>query len=91
MCSITETARTLDRASLEALGAAAHAEWLLGLRLILGGLHDPVLVLFLLLCQNLDVSSRHAFLLRWLSELFNIFVGEGERLLTTYQKLFHAR
>ena len=50
MRTVTETARTLDRASFEALRPAAHAERFFGLGLILGGAHNPVLVLLLLFC-----------------------------------------
>ena len=83
MRAITETARALNRASLEAFCPAAHTERLFGLWLILGGAHNPVLVLLLLFCQDLDISRGHACLIRCLAELFaNLAISESKWFLS---------
>ena len=84
MCTVTETARALNRASLEAFRPAAHTERFFGLRLILGGAHDPVLVLLPLFCQDFDVPRRHARVLRRLAELLaNLAISESKWFLST--------
>ena len=83
MRAITETARALNRASLEAFCPAAHTERLFGLWLILGGAHNPVLVLLLLFCEDLDISRGHACLIRCLAELLaNLAISESKWFLS---------
>ena len=87
MRAITETARALNRASLEAFRPAAHTERLLRLWFILGGAHNPVLVLLLLFCQDLDVPRRHARPLRRLAELLtNLAISESKWFLSAWQE-----
>lgn len=86
MRAIAETSRALDRPSFETLRAPSHTQRLLRLRLVLGWRHHPVLVLFLLFGQDLDIPSGHAGCLGGLAKLFHIAVSESKRFLSTYYK-----
>ena len=56
MGSITEfSAAAHATTGSDYLGLSLHAEGFLGLRLILGWTHDPILVLFLLVFEELNV------------------------------------
>ena len=78
----TETAGPFRAPSSETFRAPPHAEWLFSLRFILRGAHDPVLVLFLLLGQDLCVPLRQAFSFARGTKLTQSLVSERKWLLS---------
>ena len=81
--AVAKATGSFDATSLETLRAACHAEGLLRLGLVLRRLHDPVLVLFLLLSEDFGIARRHPLRLARRPKLDCFVVGESERFLTT--------
>jgi len=78
VCTVSEAACTFNATGLETLGLPRHTQWLLGLRLVLARTHDPVLVLLLLFCQDLNLTRRHASVVSGVAKFESCFVGKCE-------------
>jgi len=81
MRSVPEASSSFNATGLETLGLPGHAKGLLGLWLVFTRTHDPVLVLFLLFCQDLDLTRRHAGVVGGGAKLVRCFVSESKRCL----------